>query len=369
MKKTLLLVIDSLAKGGAEVLLVGILPELNKRYEVILVTLKEDNHFSKEGIICKKKYTLGFTKKLSLFLCVWKLKKIIKKHSPSLIHSHLFYSSLIARMACPVYIPLIYSLHNEMSKNVFDNSKTLAFFEKKTIKENHALIAVSQLVLSDYEQSIGIIKPAFVLPNFISDQFFIKKNKEKDFSFLKEIKLVAVGNIKNQKNYSFLLQAFELLKKYPVSLDIYGEGNDKDVKKLLTEIDKQQLPVILKGGTDNIHKILPQYDLYVSCSSHEGFGIAAVEAMAAGLPLLLSDIPVFREVTSGNALFFDIRDPSSFVDLITEILKNKHELQILSNNGIGISKKYTKEIYLDKLFNIYRSILQKPISNPSLLNA
>ena len=134
-KKKILIVIDNLTKGGAEVLLVGILPELNKKYEVILVTLKSENHFPTEDIICKKKYTLGFNNKLSFLACVWKLKNIIKKHEPSLIHSHLFYSSLIARMSCPRTVPLIYSLHNEMSKNIFNDSKILTFLEKKTIKK------------------------------------------------------------------------------------------------------------------------------------------------------------------------------------------------------------------------------------------
>jgi glycosyltransferase involved in cell wall biosynthesis len=272
-------------------------------------------------------------------------------------------------MSCPANIPLIYSLHNEMSKSAFNNSKTLTFLEKKTIKENHAVIAVSQLVLEDYEQSISKIKHAFVLPNFISDKFFIKSKMENDSTSVEEIKLVAVGNIKNQKNYSYLLKAFKYLKKYPISLDIYGEGSDKEVKKLQTEIDKKKLAVILKGEADNIHRILPHYDLYVSCSTHEGFGIAAVEAMASGLPLLLSDLPVFREVTFGNALFFDVSKPSSFVDLMTEIFENKHDLKVLSNKGLKISKKYSKEIYIEKLFQIYNSILKKYSLKSKLVNA
>ena len=135
MKKVLLLVIDNLAKGGAEVLLVGTLPELNKKYSVILVTLTNECDFNSGDIFFEKKYTLGFNNKLSFFFCVRKLKKIISLVQPSLIHSHLFYSSLIARRACPSNIPLVYSLHNEMSKNVFNNSKVLTWLEKRTIKK------------------------------------------------------------------------------------------------------------------------------------------------------------------------------------------------------------------------------------------
>jgi L-malate glycosyltransferase len=357
-EKKLLLIIDNLAKGGAEVLLVGTLPELSIRYEIILVTLTEECDFNKKEIPCEKKYTLGFSYKLSIFSCVLKLKKIIKACQPSLIHSHLFYSSLIARMACPSNIPLIYSLHNEMSKDVFNNSKTLTFIEKKTIKKKHSVIAVSDGVLSDYENTIRKSNRSFVLKNFISDIYFQENIRERDFNNLQTIKLVAVGNIKNQKNYIYLIKAFEHLQNYNISLDIYGQGNEKDFKALKDEISKNKLPIILKGSSNRINELLPHYDMYVMCPKFEGFAIATVEAMALGLPLLLSDLPVLREVTFNNALFFDVENPISIVNLIKEIFGNKHDLNKLSRDGIEISKKYSKETHLKNLFTIYDSVLQ-----------
>ncbi|MEO8820416.1 MAG: glycosyltransferase, partial [Ginsengibacter sp.] len=109
-KRKILVVIDNLKRGGAEVLLTGILPDLNEKFEVILVTLSDECDFTEEEIECKNKYSLGFKNKFYLLSCVWKLKKIIKKQKPLIIHSHLFYSSLVSRLSCPRDIPLIYSL-------------------------------------------------------------------------------------------------------------------------------------------------------------------------------------------------------------------------------------------------------------------
>lgn len=357
MKKVLLLIIDNLAKGGAEVLLAGTLPELNKKYSVILVTLTHECDFDNEEIRCEKNYTLGFNNKLSFFYCVWKLKKIIKQHQPSLIHSHLFYSSLIARRACPSDIPLVYSLHNEMSKNVFNNSKTLTCLEKKTIKKNHAVIAVSKEVLRDYENAIGKNNSSFVLHNYISDIFFQKGIVKRYLKPIKKINLIAIGNIKDQKNYIYLIKAFTLLKNYNITLDIYGYGKDEVIKAFQNEIDQNNLSIFFKGSANNLHKILPHYDLYVSSSKHEGFGIAPVEAMACGLPLLLSDLLVYHEITFNNALFFDVQNPTSFMTLIKEIFEDKYNLNELSQKGIDIAGKYTKKIYLKKLFTIYDEIL------------
>ena len=356
-REKLLIVIDNLKKGGAEVLLTGILPDLNERFDVIIVTLSDECDFTKEEIQCKKKYSLGFKKKIYLIHCIWKLKKIIKKEKPSFIHSHLFYSSLISRISRPRDIPLIYSLHNEMSKNVFNNSKILTFLERKTIRKNHFIISVSKHVLQDYENIFGKIKNSYVIENFIPEIFF-KGSSCKNSHPPGILKLVAVGNIKKQKNYGYMLNAFENLRNFKISLDIYGQGEDTDIKKLQAEIGKKDLPIFLKGGSHQIDKILSGYDLYVSCSGYEGFGISVIEAMASGLPLLLSDLPVYHEVTMENALFFDLKTPAYFSDLIKSILEKKYNLNEFSKNGIQISKKYSKEIYLQKLFNIYDTILQ-----------
>jgi len=188
--------------------------------------------------------------------------------------------------------------------------------------------------------------------------FFQKEIPTKDLSQLKEIRIVAVGNIKKQKNYIYLVKAFNYLKKYRISLDIYGI-EDEDFNNLNEEIDRYKLPIVFKGPSANINEVLHNYDMYVMCSLYEGFGIAVVEAMALGLPLLLSDIPVLREVTFGNALFFDISNPQSFANLMEEIFEGKYNLNKLSTEGIKIAKEnYTKEIYLKNLFTIYDDTLK-----------
>jgi len=244
-----------------------------------------------------------------------------------------------------------------MSKNVFNNSRILTLAEKMTIRKNHIVLAVSNVVLKDYQNKIKRSGRAFVLKNYISDEYFQKEISSKKFINLKKIKLIAIGNFKEAKNYSYLIRAFEHLKRYGnISLDVYGRGDKENFRKLKNEIDARSLPIVLKGAVMNPHEIMPHYDLYVSCSKHEGFGIAAIEAMAMGLPLLLSNLPVYHEVTFNNALFFDIQNPMSFAALIKEIFKNKHDLNNLSGKGIDLARKYTKEDYLHNLFDIYDKI-------------
>lgn len=354
-KKRLLLLIDNLRKGGAEVLLVGILADLAEQYDIILVTLTEGCDFPPASIYCKQRHVLGFNGKYSLLQTVWKLKKIIKKTKPDFIHAHLFYSSLIARLACPSKIPLLYSLHNELSKNIFDKKPMLGHLEKNTIRKNHTIIAVSDVVLDDYARTIKLTASHYVLKNYIADNFFVSKppvNEEKKLT-----KLIAVGNIKVQKNYDYLLQSMAQIKGLDCSLDIYGKHDHPLYANLQAFIYQHQLKVQFKGPVDDLQLLYPQYDLFVMASINEGFGLVVVEAMACGLPVLLSDIPVFREVTKENALFFDINDPHSLASLLKKVKAGNYDLQQYVQKGIAVAAGYKKQQYVEALLNIYKETI------------
>ena len=78
------------------------------------------------------------------------------------------------------------------------------------------------------------------------------------------------------------------------------------------------------------------------CSLVEGFGISAAEAMAIGLPLLLSDIAPLHEISQNNALFFDPYKPQSFADVVVKIMAGKIDLKKLSEKR---QKNFERKLY------------------------
>jgi len=125
---------------------------------------------------------------------------------------------------------------------------------------------------------------------------------------------------------------------------------------ILKIIEKKNIPVKLKGKEKKIETILHQYDLFVMASSYEGYGLALAEAMASGLPVLISDIPVFREVAGEAAFYFSLTDVSDFARQLTLIydLKQKGDLTAWSNRSKARAREIaSKEIYFKKLKSIY----------------
>ncbi|MGI8582248.1 MAG: glycosyltransferase, partial [Chitinophagaceae bacterium] len=108
-KKTILHIIYNLGRGGAETMLVTIVKELTD-YNNIVVTLFPHNHF-KDKLRSDKYYCLGLTSIIHLPLARNSLRKIIKENNVDIVHSHLFWPTILARMATPKNIPLITTIH------------------------------------------------------------------------------------------------------------------------------------------------------------------------------------------------------------------------------------------------------------------
>jgi glycosyltransferase involved in cell wall biosynthesis len=346
-------VIDSLTRGGAETLLVNLLPALAERYDIVLVTLRPDSDFEHDQLAVKALYCLGYTGSRSLPACAWKLRRIIRRHRPALVRAQLFTASLVARLATPRRVPLVFSIHNPMSEDAYTKNRLALPLEKLTYRKRHALISVSRSALDDFEQWVGVRGQSFVLPNFINDAYLEAARVRRTLG--KPLRLIAVGMLKAQKNYFYLIEAFRRMRGAKVALDIYGDGPLR--AELQRAIDAGSLPIRLLGKRPDVYNRLDDYDLYVMPSRYEGFGIAPVEAMAAGLPLLLSDLPVLREISYGNALFFDIADPEALPALLRTLGDREAELADLSERGIALAREhYRRDSYVEKLAAIYAQV-------------
>jgi glycosyltransferase involved in cell wall biosynthesis len=359
MKKTALYIIDSLERGGAEVMLVSTLKEIKSHYHIILVTLRPQNAFDNSELVYDKKYCLNLTSKKNIFSCARKLKEIIKTTNASIVHSTLFWSVIVARLACKKKVPHIFSLATIMSTGVYRDrwySGYTKFLDRLTYRKNQCVISPTNEVLKDFDRAIGIKGKSKVLPNFVNTEFF--ENQIIYPGPITHFKLVAVGNLKEVKNYQLLIEAFKSLKDLNISIDIYGEGPDRIL--LERQIKEFDLPIKLMGLNDKVYNVLPSYNGFVMCSFIEGFGISAAEAMATGLPLLLSDIASLHEVSQNNALFFDPYSPKSFITLAGNILNGKTDMKALSEKGKKIAKEnYTKDRHIKNLLQLYDEMLQE----------
>lgn len=351
-------VINSLAVGGAEILLRDTVKLLPQTQHVICYLEKPDE--LREDFASATVHFLEYNSKWDLLQTIFRLKKIIKNEKVDVVHTHLFLSTIIGRAACwKSEVKLVSTIHSQLGIELFKKSKLSLWIERLTVSKKHSMVTVSDVVLTDYKKHIPFKGRTFVLHNFVKPCFFKLTTKASKSEF-RTLKIVSVGNLKPVKNHIFLLQAVETLKGQPVEIDIYGEGSER--VSLQARIDQYQLPVQLMGFVSNVEEVLIQYHCFVTCSQHEGFGIAAMEAMAAGMPVLAPDLPVFREILGNGALYFNLNAPEDLAGQIKKILSSEVDIKQLAERGRERALKIaTQDKYIGRLNEVYAQVLGKSI--------
>ncbi len=357
MKKKIIHFIFNLGRGGAETMMVRVIRELDE-YENIVVTLFPVNHFGQE-LKCDKLICLNLGSLFSLPFAVFKFRKVVKAEKPDIVHTHLFWPTVIARLSVPKKIPLITTIHAFIASSVEYKYWHIRFLDKLTYRfRNTIIIVVAKGALEEYFSFLKL-KPykAYALHTFVDiDRFNLSVIQPKKDSAI--FRVISVGALRAQKKHSFLINAFAQIKNMPIELHIYGRGNLE--RELQLQIDETGARVILKGEVKNIEQIIPQYDLYIMSSGFEGFSLSVLEAMAMGMPLLLSDISSFREQCDGIAEFFSLDNVKDCVQKISVISgKSRAELNERGERARQrVIDNFTLPRHLEGMRKIYTAALQ-----------
>ena len=139
--------------------------------------------------------------------------------------------------------------------------------------------------------------------------------------------VLSVGTIEPRKNHALLLDAFEdeLFEK-GLSLVLVGKigWNVANLSEYLNASPKYGRQLFhFTGLDDTTLEWLYRHAFVAAMPTHaEGFGLPLVESLLKGVPALVSDIPVMREVGGDYAVYFDNRDPGSFSKAVTRLLED-----------------------------------------------
>lgn len=153
-----------------------------------------------------------------------------------------------------------------------------------------------------------------------------------------DLRILSVGRLVNTKGQRYLIEALALLRRdrRPVRCTLVGQGPLKNAlveqAKRLGIIDAVEF--VETVPFDEMPKFLMDYDVLVMPSIFEGFNIMVLEALASGLPVVVSDISGFRDIVSeSEAKFFSPEDPQEIADILASFITNPATLLELSAKG------------------------------------
>ena len=290
-------------------------------------------------------------KKLSLK----QLRLVLKEFGPDIIHAHDMKASFLVSLVCKK-IKLISHIHNNSyNSRKFSLKSILYFFAAK--KAEH-IIWVSQSAMNGYIFYEKVKNKSTVLYNVIDICSLYEKVKEDKNNYNYDI--VFIGRLTYPKNPQRLIKILKQTLKINSELKaaIIGTGElEGEIKNLLyeSEIEKN---INLLGFISNPYKILANSKAMLFTSRWEGTPMAALEALALGVPIISTPTDGLCELIKNGENGYLTDEDNEFTDYILKITSDRDLRERLSVNALTNSQQINNvENYKSVLCKIYNESL------------
>ena len=192
-----------------------------------------------------------------------------------------------------------------------------------------------------------------------SENFSIEQTKQNKKKYI-----LHVGTFEKRKNLMTLIKAFKILReelKVDYKLVLAGSKYINGDNKIFAEIEKyiklhNLFNNILMPGYVDKNKVFYFYNnslMYVFPSVDEGFGIPLIEALKLKVPVICSDIPIFREIANDSVLYFEKQNEIDLFEKMKELIKSEELSKKLILKGFERVKKYNRYNFIKDLEKIY----------------
>lgn len=289
-------------------------------------------------------------------ITVGKLRRIIMEIKPDIIHAHDFRMGFLAVLT-GTSIPIINHLHNNtpwLSK--FNMNSILYYLFSKRYK---AILTVSSSVMDEYIFGKKLESKTKVVGNPF-DMSVIQEFSKEECEDNKFWHVAFLGRLSKQKNPARFIDIIENInKKINIKAIMIGDGELKiEIERLISEKGMKEV-IELKGYQENPYKYLKRAKVLCMPSLWEGFGLAAVEALALGKPVYASPVGGLVNIVDESCGKLCVTT-QEFVEKIIECLQDNSVYTRLSEGAKMRAELMDNiESYSDNIINIYNHLIEK----------
>lgn len=327
MPMRILHVITSLRIGGAERLLVDLLPRLQERGHQVELLLFDGTRthlleqLERRGIAIHA-LGKGFRDMYSP-LNILRLRRFLKRPF-DIVHTHNTPCQLFTAMACQGASPVLVTTEH----NTYNRRRAWKWYrgtDRWMYGRYRHIICVSNEVKRSLMEALGdgaFGQRMHVIPNGIDLQRFLAASPDRMLRNGGKRIVVMVGAFRRQKDQPTLIRAMQLLPD-DYRLWLAGDGERRaDCERLVAELGLDG-KVSFLGNRPDIPALLATVDVAVLSSHYEGFGLSAIEGMAVGKVTIASNVPGLREIAGDAALLFPHEDARRLAALVRQVCEDE----------------------------------------------
>jgi glycosyltransferase involved in cell wall biosynthesis len=289
-------------------------------------------------------------------------RRLFLELKPDVVHAWLPASLTIPAMitARLQSVPVLWSYRNKM------------FFTRPVVfAEFVAATGCADRIISNNEpyhsalpyRWLYRLKNGCVIRNAVDIPGGIERSAHWSPAAARPLRMIFVGRLVPAKNLLGLLEAVAQLPGDNWTLDVFGEGEQRAAAETLVRGHGLAPKVRFHGYNDRILEAMAQSDLLVMPSFFEGMPNALVEAMALGVPAIVSDIPAIRDIVPDpeSVLWSRAGDIVDIRQAIVAVLEGRHDLAVMGDRVKAVKEIYSTKVMAQRYLDVYDSIVRTAI--------
>ena len=354
-------VITSLKIGGAEKLLVDMLPILNSTGHNADVLVFDGTNTPFMQMLIDKGINVYH---LSIGGCVYNPMNIFKLipylREYDIIHTHNTATQLFAAIA-KVLCSAVLCTTEHTTSNRRRDWKWYVPIDKFMYRRYSHVICISDKTEENLRNHIGDVGVNIsTIYNGVNTSKYMNAlpNEELKRDTRKTI-LCMVAGFRPQKDQDTIIRSFQYLDKNKYELWLVGDGERRKELKSLVDSEGIADAVVFWGIRTDIPEILKTSDIIIMSSHFEGFGLAAVEGMAAGKPVIASDVDGLSQVVDKAGFIFPKGDSKALASCIECISSNQIMYAEYAKKSIERARVFDISYMVGAYIEVYKKIYRK----------
>lgn len=361
--------------AGAEKLLLEITDHYDRnRYELLFCTIKSKGDFHKELLKRNQiNLSLDCRNTFHVLKAIYRLVNILRRENIDILHTHLYHATILGNVVAKMFrVPLVIMTRHYSDLMYLYGSRLDRILDKFASYNANHIIAISQGVKRTLVELDAIDSSKItIISNGISVINCQKLDDSDGIDLKQELgidnsKIVgAVSSLHLRKGHQYLIEAAAKVceQRSDIKFLIVGDGQLNKQLQLLSHRLNLSKNIIFTGYRKDVYGLISIMDILVQPSIEEGFGIAILEAMAMGKPVIGTAVGGIPEIIKNgiNGILVPPKDPLSIYQAIQRLLNNPDEAKRMGcagkdivQNNFSVSNMVKK--YEELYENLYRGI-------------
>jgi glycosyltransferase involved in cell wall biosynthesis len=306
-----------------------------------------------------------------------RIKEIILAFRPDIVHTHASKAGALGRKAaidCGVPI-IIHTFHGHIFHSYFSRWKTKMYqlIEQRLAQKSTGIIAISELQKTELsekykiceKEKIEVIPLGFDLMPFNQNKDKNRKKTRVQFQLDEhDVAVAIVGRLAPIKNHSLFLNCIKQIHEKTTKKIVYfivGDGEEyQAISEEVSQLTALGLNIKMTSWIKDIAEFNAGMDILCLSSKNEGTPVSLIEAQAAGIPFVTTDVGGIRDIVAENQTGFvvNLNNPSAFTEKLLYLIENENKRLEMSQNGwLFVEDKFDCKTLVKNMDEYYKKKL------------